>query len=398
MKRLLLLVVLLPSLVLAADPPIGEWAGLVVGDAKSASHYVHVSLAGDHGSADYDRGTCRSTLAFQRSKDSALFYEESIAANPSGRQNFQSGPFQPIPCVAGAIGLTLDDHVLHYEAIKDGAAFRGELFNTECAGSIGPCIKPGGGFTLMSIVGSQVVDDIEKPVYTDTIVRKVFLASVKDRDSGVWSDALYVTITHPGEFYYLTQGMDDLGRAVDARPTRRMIIHPMNQATNCAAVPRQVHCGHSEEDYILPLASGATSVRFIVAGTQEPLEFRVSAEQAAAHARSVTELSAPAPRPPISMRTAIVHNPPFSLGVTVSEAEKGPVDHGLAVSAVAPDSLASQAGLQPGDMIALFNGVPLKSEADLREAEKQTHPGLSVFLKVWRPGAKEWKDLRIEAR
>lgn len=395
MKVLPLLLVLLPIWTLAADPPAGNWAGLVVNEAKSGSHYVHVALAGDHGTAEYDRGTCHSALDFQPATGS---YEERIEPSATGRPNFQSGPFQPMPCLGGSVALSLEDHILRYEATKDGTFFRGNLFATDCAGTVGPCLKPG-AFNLMTIVGSQVVDDIEKPVYADLVVRKVFLASLKDRESGVWSDFLYVTITHPGEFYYLAQGKDDLGRPVEARSTRRMTVHPMSPVASCDALPRQTHCGHSEEDYILPLASGASSVHFTLAASPEPLEFRLGEDQISAHARRIAEQST-VPRPQISTITSVTtaRNPPFSLGVTVLEAAKGPVDHGLAVTSMTADGRAAQAGLQPGDVIALFNGIPLKSDADLREAEKQTHPGLTVFLKIWRPAANGWKDLRLEAK
>ncbi|TGU70005.1 PDZ domain-containing protein [Geomonas terrae] len=75
--------------------------------------------------------------------------------------------------------------------------------------------------------------------------------------------------------------------------------------------------------------------------------------------------------------------PEVQLGVMFEPTGKG---SGLTVKMVLPDSNASRAGLQEGDVIQEMDGEPLKESFDLVWAIKQKHPGDKSKLKVERKG------------
>jgi serine protease Do len=67
---------------------------------------------------------------------------------------------------------------------------------------------------------------------------------------------------------------------------------------------------------------------------------------------------------------------------------------GALVSKVDPDSAASRAGIEPGDVILKFNGQPVLDAGALSYDIGMLQPGSQVKLDVWRAG----KDLTVTAK
>ncbi len=74
-----------------------------------------------------------------------------------------------------------------------------------------------------------------------------------------------------------------------------------------------------------------------------------------------------------------------------------PHQGGALVASVAPGGPAATAGLQPGDVILRFNGVPLRART-LPRRMAETPPGTIVALQVWRAGQRVSLDVRAGAR
>jgi S1-C subfamily serine protease len=62
---------------------------------------------------------------------------------------------------------------------------------------------------------------------------------------------------------------------------------------------------------------------------------------------------------------------------------------GVAVQLVSPNTPASQAGLQPGDIIQKINGVALTTDQQFRDTISKMKPGTKVNLTVWSQGAEK---------
>jgi len=81
------------------------------------------------------------------------------------------------------------------------------------------------------------------------------------------------------------------------------------------------------------------------------------------------------------------------LGVTIQEVNQALADNfglktpgGALVSAVAKDSPAAKAGLEPGDVIVKFEGKDITRSSELPPQVAQVKPGQKVTLEVWRDG------------
>lgn len=70
-----------------------------------------------------------------------------------------------------------------------------------------------------------------------------------------------------------------------------------------------------------------------------------------------------------------------------------PPDHGLFLAAVAPNSVAAKAGLQPGDLLLGYGGVRLTQLSDLTGGIDQHKNEASVSVDAWRDG----RDLKLTA-
>lgn len=83
------------------------------------------------------------------------------------------------------------------------------------------------------------------------------------------------------------------------------------------------------------------------------------------------------------------------LGVIIQNVDQGladsfglPEPEGALVSQVEPNSPASRAGMQPGDVILALNGVPVKTSSQLPVRIASLMPGTTVHLTIWRDHAK----------
>ena len=65
-----------------------------------------------------------------------------------------------------------------------------------------------------------------------------------------------------------------------------------------------------------------------------------------------------------------------------------PVDEGVLVTQVAPNSPASRAGLKPGDVIVAFEGEPITQASDLTRAIHTSEIGQEVEITFWRASTK----------
>jgi S1-C subfamily serine protease len=59
---------------------------------------------------------------------------------------------------------------------------------------------------------------------------------------------------------------------------------------------------------------------------------------------------------------------------------------GVVLTSVMPNTAASRAGLQPGDVLVKADNVPLRSQDDVREVIGTRRPGTVVVIEVLRAG------------
>ena len=68
---------------------------------------------------------------------------------------------------------------------------------------------------------------------------------------------------------------------------------------------------------------------------------------------------------------------------------------GLLVNDVSRDSPADRAGIERGDVILSFNSRSVTEPSDLRQLVRDTEPGRTVTLSIWRDGARRSIDVRV---
>ncbi len=68
---------------------------------------------------------------------------------------------------------------------------------------------------------------------------------------------------------------------------------------------------------------------------------------------------------------------------------------GLLVNRVSADSPADQAGLKKGDVILTYNSRAVADPEDLRQLVRDTEPGHTVSLGVWRDGARRTLEVEV---
>jgi serine protease Do len=73
-------------------------------------------------------------------------------------------------------------------------------------------------------------------------------------------------------------------------------------------------------------------------------------------------------------------------------------DQGARVRAVSPDSPATQAGVLPGDVITVFNGIEIESHTHLASLVALTPVGESIRITVYRQGKLEELLVHLQAR
>ncbi len=88
------------------------------------------------------------------------------------------------------------------------------------------------------------------------------------------------------------------------------------------------------------------------------------------------------------------------IGVSIGQVTKDVADsiglakaEGALVQAVEPGTPAEKAGLEAGDIVTRFNGLPIEKPADLSRQVAATKPGTKATLQVFRRGG--YKDLSI---
>jgi serine protease Do len=91
------------------------------------------------------------------------------------------------------------------------------------------------------------------------------------------------------------------------------------------------------------------------------------------------------------------------IGVSVGAIDRDAVDEfglkdrkGAVVQAVTPDSAASKAGLEPGDVIIGFGGKPISSRDELVRMVVNTRPGTTVPLRVVRDRQERTINITVE--
>lgn len=93
------------------------------------------------------------------------------------------------------------------------------------------------------------------------------------------------------------------------------------------------------------------------------------------------------------------------LGISVEEVssdrarqEKLPKLEGVHVSEVEPDSPAAKAGVKTGDVIIGYNDQSVEGTLQFRRLVRETPPGRTVSLRVWRDGASQTLSAKVTSQ
>jgi serine protease Do len=91
------------------------------------------------------------------------------------------------------------------------------------------------------------------------------------------------------------------------------------------------------------------------------------------------------------------------IGVSVQSIDRNAVDEfglkdrkGAVVQSVAPDSAASRAGLEPGDVIIAFGGKPVSSRDELVRMVVNTRPGTTIPLRIVRDKQERTLNITVD--
>ncbi len=119
-------------------------------------------------------------------------------------------------------------------------------------------------------------------------------------------------------------------------------------------------------------------------------------------AQEAPEPPAP-PDPPESAQIFVMNDGTAHLGVSLGDVTteqaqqiKLPAVAGAMVTHVQPDSAAAKAGLQKGDAIMEFDGVRVRSSAELRRLIRETPVGRTVEMKIFRDGKPQVLSAKLE--
>ena len=115
------------------------------------------------------------------------------------------------------------------------------------------------------------------------------------------------------------------------------------------------------------------------------------------------ELPDPA-EPPDAPQMFVFNDGSVHLGVTLgditadkAQALKLPAVAGAIVNSVQKDSAAAKAGLEAGDAIVEFDGIHVRSSAELRRLIRETPAGRTVAIKILRNGKTSVLSAKLEA-
>jgi serine protease Do len=71
---------------------------------------------------------------------------------------------------------------------------------------------------------------------------------------------------------------------------------------------------------------------------------------------------------------------------------------GVYVNSVQPDSPAAKAGVKAHDIIVEYNGHPVQGVLQFRRLVRETPPGRSISMRVWRAGRQQTLSAKVESR
>jgi predicted metalloprotease with PDZ domain len=110
------------------------------------------------------------------------------------------------------------------------------------------------------------------------------------------------------------------------------------------------------------------------------------------------------PDPPESAQFFVMNDGAAHLGVTLGDvtAEKAqelklPAVAGAIVNSVQKDNAAAKAGIEAGDAIMEFDGIRVRSSAELRRLIRETPAGRTVEMKIMRNGKTRVLSAKLEA-